>query len=239
MVNDPTRPVGAVFYEAPTIAELDAQLAARSLEEAIHRARYIHSEPGPMDRSDAEYADRIAGAVRKWLAVQPVDPIPMVLHCPACGVQHIDEPSEGWDNPPHRSHKCGGCGIIWRVADVPTVGVPESALKTSSAADTWPIVKELSERDDELAPSMRDEGDLMERRPLAEGLECEPPIMEPSYCVHAETKPGPRIPLAYGSSATLVCLGCGFWRQDRPGVTNGPWLEPHELVERLEAGDDQ
>lgn len=195
MVNDPSRPVGvnagprasgpayehgrpshlrpapglagAVFYEAPTIDELDAQLAGRSLEEVIHRARYIHSDPGPMDRSDAEYADRIASAVRRWLAVQPVGPIPMVLHCPACGTQHIDEPGPGWDNPPHRSHLCGGCGVIWRVADVPTVGVPESALKTSSPADTWPIVKEVSERDDELAP--------VERRPLAEGLECAEP----------------------------------------------------------------
>ena len=31
--------------------------------------------------------------------------IDMVLHCPKCGTQHIDEPEpeNDWDNPPHKS----------------------------------------------------------------------------------------------------------------------------------------
>lgn len=55
----------------------------------------------------------------------PIDigPIPMILFCPTCGGQHIDAPSPGWDNPPHRSHLCAFCGYIWRPADVPTTGV--------------------------------------------------------------------------------------------------------------------
>lgn len=81
-------------------------------------------------------------------------PIDMVLHCPACGLQHIDEPeSKGralhadesiedqsltplaaWTNPPHRSHLCHGCGYIWRPADVPTNGV--KAVKTKGKADS-------------------------------------------------------------------------------------------------------
>lgn len=66
------------------------------------------------------------------------DPIAMILHCPVCHMQHIDEPDEesGWDNPPHRSHLCHGCGAIWRPADVTTTGV--AAIKTSGSADTWP-----------------------------------------------------------------------------------------------------
>lgn len=66
-------------------------------------------------------------------------PIDMVLHCPACGLQHIDEPERSlgpgnterldWDNPPHRSHLCHGCGHIWRPADVPTNGVAAVATK--------------------------------------------------------------------------------------------------------------
>ncbi len=73
-------------------------------------------------------------------------PIDMVLHCPACGKQHIDAPDtnydphyEGcmiWENPPHRSHLCHGCGCIWRPADVPTNGV--AAVQTRGKADTWP-----------------------------------------------------------------------------------------------------
>lgn len=65
------------------------------------------------------------------------NPVPMVLHCPKCGVQHIDapEPENGWDNPPHKSHLCHGCGTIWRPADVPTAGV---ASVSRGSRDTWP-----------------------------------------------------------------------------------------------------
>lgn len=62
--------------------------------------------------------------------------IPMILHCPACGVQHIDEPDEatGWTNPPHRSHLCLSCGHVWRPADVATTGV--AAIQTRGKADS-------------------------------------------------------------------------------------------------------
>jgi rubredoxin len=78
-----------------------------------------------------------------------MSPIDMVLHCPACGMQHIDEPEPGqlvsggpnagrvragWDNPPHRSHLCHDCGHIWRPADVPTNGV--AAVKTKGKNDS-------------------------------------------------------------------------------------------------------
>lgn len=76
---------------------------------------------------------------------QAAQPIDMVLHCPACGMQHVDAPSptDGqnlrmWSNPPHKSHLCrpedGGCGHIWRPADVPTNGV--AAIKTKGKADS-------------------------------------------------------------------------------------------------------
>ena len=77
-------------------------------------------------------------------------PIDMVLHCPECGLQHIDaadnrspagdpdDPrcSDGmtWRNPPHRSHLCHGCGHIWRPADVPTTGV--AAVQTKGKSDS-------------------------------------------------------------------------------------------------------
>ncbi len=70
-------------------------------------------------------------------------PIDMVLHCPVCSLQHIDAPvveirggeqCHDWDNPPHRSHLCHGCGHIWRPADVPTNGV--QAIKTQGKADS-------------------------------------------------------------------------------------------------------
>lgn len=64
-------------------------------------------------------------------------PIDMVLHCPACGLQHVDAPDHrtpDWNNPPHRSHLCHGCGHIWRPADVPTNGV--QAVQTKGKADS-------------------------------------------------------------------------------------------------------
>jgi len=76
-------------------------------------------------------------------------PIDMVLHCPNCGMQHIDEPDAGsfmlaedaaqygaghWTNPPHRSHLCHGCKHVWRPADVPTNGV--AAVKTQGKNDS-------------------------------------------------------------------------------------------------------
>lgn len=65
-------------------------------------------------------------------------PLSMLLYCPACGTQHIDEPDEltpGWTNPPHRSHLCHACACIWRPADVPTNGVKR--IGTLGKADTW------------------------------------------------------------------------------------------------------
>ncbi|KVO11763.1 hypothetical protein WJ73_19655 [Burkholderia ubonensis] len=65
----------------------------------------------------------------------------MLLFCPRCGTQHIDAPEpardgeNGWDNPPHRSHKCHACETVWRPADVATVGV--ASIETHGKADTW------------------------------------------------------------------------------------------------------
>lgn len=86
-------------------------------------------------------------------------PIDSVLYCPKCGLQHIDRDESNnrmhspgcnvscgtlggcscgfdslWRNPPHRSHLCGGCGYIWRPADVPTNGV--AAIKTRGKSDS-------------------------------------------------------------------------------------------------------
>ncbi len=70
-------------------------------------------------------------------------PVDMILHCPACGLQHIDAPDEwtpDWKNEPHRSHLCrpedGGRGHIWRPADVPTNGV--KVINTKGKADNTP-----------------------------------------------------------------------------------------------------
>lgn len=66
-------------------------------------------------------------------------PVPMVLHCPECGKQHLDinDGEVDWSKRRHRTHKCvntpeganTGCGHEWRPHWIYTVGVlrtPES-----------------------------------------------------------------------------------------------------------------
>lgn len=48
-------------------------------------------------------------------------PIPMLLWCPSCGQRHVDEGE--FATKPHHTHACQGCGMVWRQAVAPTVGV--------------------------------------------------------------------------------------------------------------------
>ncbi len=54
-------------------------------------------------------------------SVSSGDPIPMILHCPECGARHIDDGA--FATKPHHTHSCQECGLTWRPAVVPTVGV--------------------------------------------------------------------------------------------------------------------
>lgn len=48
-------------------------------------------------------------------------PIPMILTCPQCNQRHIDEGE--FAERAHHTHACQNCGMVWRPAIVPTVGV--------------------------------------------------------------------------------------------------------------------
>ncbi len=52
---------------------------------------------------------------------QPDRPIPMFLTCPKCNARHIDEGE--FATKSHHTHSCQECGLTWRPAVVPTVGV--------------------------------------------------------------------------------------------------------------------
>jgi hypothetical protein len=51
------------------------------------------------------------------------EPIPMLLFCPMCNTRHIDDGD--FATKPHHTHACQNmeCGMVWRPAIVPTVGV--------------------------------------------------------------------------------------------------------------------
>lgn len=110
------------------------------VEEIIAAIKAAVDEPLWRVLRDSGLSQKIADAIaalRNEGAAEG-EPIPMLLYCPKCGEQHIDEPDErtpGWTNPPHRSHLCHACGCIWRPADVATVGVRH--ITTLGKADTW------------------------------------------------------------------------------------------------------
>jgi hypothetical protein len=140
------------------VAELtDDEITARAIEQALRELpeptlEQAHDEVCAMIRMIANsYGDRHDGSIHpddmdELIRIRRLEhaarllrqPIPMVLHCPSCGEQHVDapEPASGWTNPPHKSHLCHGCGEVWRPADVATTGVQE--ITTRGKADTWP-----------------------------------------------------------------------------------------------------
>lgn len=97
-----------------------------------------------------------------WVLKPSTDPIPMILFCPSCGVQHVDKAEShkpdctlvlkpamevrcdcgAWTNPPHRSHLCAYCAHVWRPADVPTTGV--LTIETHGERDHQPIRSQIS-----------------------------------------------------------------------------------------------
>lgn len=71
-------------------------------------------------------------------------PMEMLLFCPRCGMQHVDAPNEaqGWTNPPHATHTCQGCGLLWRPCNENTTGVLHIAVKEEKHRErilaSWP-----------------------------------------------------------------------------------------------------
>ena len=130
----------ALYHEAADA--LDA-LSARVAElEAEIRGLWRLLDGLARDMALAVDQGRAADLAASWISAIDAgatipDPLPLILHCPRCGCQHIDAPNggAGWTNPPHRSHLCAGCGTIWRPADVPTTGV--GTVLTKGKADNW------------------------------------------------------------------------------------------------------
>lgn len=91
-----------------------------------------------------QIADRALSLPPSPLTEAKEKAVPMVLYCPA-GHQHIDEGE--WATRPHKTHQCQGivgcpcnnpecpdrlvCGLEWRPAKFPTVGV--AALEAGEA----------------------------------------------------------------------------------------------------------
>jgi len=107
--------------------------ADREIENADHRLR---GNPNRFDEGTKKGAYWVSKHIAEfdladWLATalkdqtyadhSPGQPLPLILTCPVCGVRHIDRGE--FSTKPHHTHACQACGICWRPALVPTVGV--------------------------------------------------------------------------------------------------------------------
>jgi hypothetical protein len=125
------RPIPALQDEAAAREVLAAEMQKCSMP---HAAEIDYIARGDKPIPEHWLTAAIIRAMLKF-GRPPEQPIDMLLFCPKCGAQHIDEPEGDWDNPPHRSHLCHACRTIWRPADVPTNGVV--AISSIGNADTW------------------------------------------------------------------------------------------------------
>lgn len=66
------------------------------------------------------FGEAAAGSTKPASPADPA-PIPLILTCIACHARHVDKGR--FATQPHRDHSCQACGVTWRPALVPTVGV--------------------------------------------------------------------------------------------------------------------
>lgn len=83
----------------------------------MKRPNRLHSlvtDPSPLPHGALASAEPPGGA-------RDATPVPMLLWCPSCGERHVDQGR--FASKPHHTHACQSCGMVWRPALVPTVGV--------------------------------------------------------------------------------------------------------------------
>lgn len=102
------QPVGAVLQLlSEAVTGLEAALAKQHESTAFYKQQFNH------ERTEVR---RLAKLVEELSA-----PVPLILACPECDVQHVDEGE--WATRRHGIHRCSACGHEWSPAARATVGV--------------------------------------------------------------------------------------------------------------------
>ena len=129
----------------PTLEERVADFFKASFGEQHERlAELLAQMDGLAQEAKRSMGRRMALAdlnrFTKWLQARSHRrPIPMILFCPKCHVQHVDELEPAgsrlnpgavdidWSKRPHRTHLCKmpSCGHMFRPSNFATVGVAE------------------------------------------------------------------------------------------------------------------
>lgn len=102
------------FFGSQSQKLRDAEM--RLMQAVGDAERYkLHNEHLQRERAAREAVDRLKSAT------STTAPLPMLLVCPSCSERHIDD-GEFAVNP-HHTHACQACGMVWRPAIEPTIGV--------------------------------------------------------------------------------------------------------------------
>ncbi len=117
---------------------------------------------GAADRTHAEQLAKQADLAQQQLQAEAVKldrakPLPLLLWCPECGNRHIDVEMA---TKPHATHSCQHCGLTWRPAIVPTLGV--RFLPGYKDATPPPTVDGVAMFAQGLADSARESGAFVE-----------------------------------------------------------------------------
>lgn len=124
-----------VHYVEPWVVSL-VQSAATMAEKSLQR---VTSDELRALRRAVDGVPTITPTLQR---LRPETPVPIVLTCPLCKQQHVDEGE--WMTRAHRTHRCvygpfgKGCGHEWQPSNVATVGVryEDLAAQTGSGGAT-------------------------------------------------------------------------------------------------------
>lgn len=84
-------------------------------------ARHAYERAQSRARQELERVEELLEELAELEVDDDPAPIPVVIHCPKCGLQHVDEGE--WTMRAHRTHLCAKCGETWTPCARPTVGV--------------------------------------------------------------------------------------------------------------------
>lgn len=115
-----TRPIDKV-HKHPRWGATKSQARRHQLERDLANAKFeVTTKNDLIERMTASLHAGTARIGELEIQLKNARPIPMVLTCPSCSARHVDV---AFADKSHHTHACQHCGMCWRPAVVPTVGV--------------------------------------------------------------------------------------------------------------------
>jgi len=128
--------VSGVLHDPANFERLLIDMIVRRWPEPVDVARDPEAElkAALVRRLDSCFCDDVGQhpecrrciAIREVIRIleeRPAPPVPMLLWCPKCHVQHVDRGEWATPAKAHRKHLCEACGHAWKPAAEATVGV--------------------------------------------------------------------------------------------------------------------